>query len=670
MCGPLILPAVESLNSSFDCYTLLLAPVFHSDVLEEHRQESAVQFWNAEACCIDLWMGQALRGTLCDDPEELLEPALCEFVGTMFSRCMITSVFAERMFGPMTSWTSGCAHSSRLSLHGLASRSLNSTFNEVVNRVQRPLQGPRARMRRSCNSGKFAPGHGPFTNAWQVYVEAHPPPENSNKQERCVHIKSKQRAWKFLSVDAQRPYKEEASRRRAAARGRREMDDTASSQVATDIGSGPWGVWAHPERGQPKVIPLARHALSVALDQGTPDQVAKYFKDRATRIVQEDAEFPHNIHARHACHVGECRHGLGPGQEKEFQVMARDIRLILEHHGLQEGSLLCLDFRYTASGQGCALMVGSYLKTHKLQCDMVLLQQAAGDAREFAFRKHGRDTEYPGWPMVQSESQFILGWVGAGLGAWEVYLLKTVPDQVWTLRVESETLLDLIELRRKEELRLEQLAAMRLFKKIAYDGPPRPSARGRGRGRGRGGARRGRGGRGRDRERSEVLAARESQSESESLSETSAEPEEGDPAPPDPPPPPPPPPPGAPPRPLARPPRERHGEPYGRHWILSHIKRGDEIIGHGATCKGHEDTEEPWNICKTHATIGRSGLTPDDMRLRVKRWLIAGLDDGAWPEDTRRTQHVAMGGMHLIEFAAGLSEEACDRIAAALPPPP
>ena len=81
-------------------------------------------------------------------------------------------------------------------------------------------------------------------------------------------------------------------------------------------------------------------------------------------------------------------------------------------------------------------------------------------------------------------------------------------------------------------------------------------------------------------------------------------------------------------------------------------------------------TQRSFGKYVTHATIGRSGLTPDDMRLRVKRWLIAGLDDGAWPEDTRRTQHVAMGGMHLIEFAAGLSEEACDRIAAALPPPP
>ena len=94
-----------------------------------------------------------------------------------------------------------------------------------------------------------------------------------------------------------------------------------------------------------------------------------------------------------------------------------------------------------------------------------------------------------------------------------------------------------------------------------------------------------------------------------------------------------------------------------------------KLLGMAQRAKAMKTHGEPWKVCKKHATIGRSGLTPHDMRLRVKRWLIAGLDDGAWPEDTRRTQHVAMGGMHLIEFAAGLSEEACDRIAAALPPP-
>ena len=48
----------------------------------------------------------------------------------------------------------------------------------------------------------------------------------------------------------------------------------------------------------------------------------------------------------------------------------------------------------------------------------------------------------------------------------------------------------------------------------------------------------------------------------------------------------------------------------------------------------------------------------------MKRWLIAGLDDEQWVDpEQKRTEHVAMGGRALRDFAAGLSEEECDRIA-------
>ena len=49
--------------------------------------------------------------------------------------------------------------------------------------------------------------------------------------------------------------------------------------------------------------------------------------------------------------------------------------------------------------------------------------------------------------------------------------------------------------------------------------------------------------------------------------------------------------------------------------------------------------------------------------LRLKRWLIAGQDDSRWGEEGRRTFHRNLGGKFLHEFAEGLSEEDCDRIA-------
>ena len=48
--------------------------------------------------------------------------------------------------------------------------------------------------------------------------------------------------------------------------------------------------------------------------------------------------------------------------------------------------------------------------------------------------------------------------------------------------------------------------------------------------------------------------------------------------------------------------------------------------------------------------------------LRLKRCLIAGLDDEDWGDDPR-AEHMAMGGQHMQDFADGLSAAECDRIA-------
>ena len=87
------------------------------------------------------------------------------------------------------------------------------------------------------------------------------------------------------------------------------------------------------------------------------------------------------------------------------------------------------------------------------------------------------------------------------------------------------------------------------------------------------------------------------------------------------------------------------------------------VIGCGAHCRGHHDAGNPGLVCKKSVTFGKSGLSYDTLKLRIKRWLIAGLDDEDWDEDAKRAVHVAMGGIFLREFEHGLSEEDCDRIA-------
>ena len=52
----------------------------------------------------------------------------------------------------------------------------------------------------------------------------------------------------------------------------------------------------------------------------------------------------------------------------------------------------------------------------------------------------------------------------------------------------------------------------------------------------------------------------------------------------------------------------------------------------------------------------------------MKRWIIAGIDDGDWDLSVGAATHIGLGRQYLADFADGLSEEDCDRIANGLPP--
>ena len=48
----------------------------------------------------------------------------------------------------------------------------------------------------------------------------------------------------------------------------------------------------------------------------------------------------------------------------------------------------------------------------------------------------------------------------------------------------------------------------------------------------------------------------------------------------------------------------------------------------------------------------------------MKRWIIAGLDHDDWDLSVGATTHIGLGrAMYLADFAHGLSEADCDRIA-------
>ena len=114
-------------------------------------------------------------------------------------------------------------------------------------------------------------------------------------------------------------------------------------------------------------------------------------------------------------------------------------------------------------------------------------------------------------------------------------------------------------------------------------------------------------------------------------------------------------------------PRERVSERWGSgNWSLVPIRKKTgavvTIAGYGAMCKDHLDVDDP-AICKKQVSVGKNGLSVDTLRVRMKRWLIAGLDDHEWEEGSKKTHHISMGGTYLVEFEHGLTEEQCGDIA-------
>ena len=97
---------------------------------------------------------------------------------------------------------------------------------------------------------------------------------------------------------------------------------------------------------------------------------------------------------------------------------------------------------------------------------------------------------------------------------------------------------------------------------------------------------------------------------------------------------------------------------------LATIYRQGVMVGCGATCGRHlDDVRKTDDPCKKQVTIGKGGeLDEPTLKLRLKRWLVAGLlEEHKWGTE-QRSSHLLLGGQHLRQFAEGLDEEVLDEI--------
>ena len=98
----------------------------------------------------------------------------------------------------------------------------------------------------------------------------------------------------------------------------------------------------------------------------------------------------------------------------------------------------------------------------------------------------------------------------------------------------------------------------------------------------------------------------------------------------------------------------RRGEAWGSFFI-SPLYRSGVHVGWEGLCNLHQDSHDKQGTsCKK--SLAKGHLSDAECKLRLKRWLVAGLDDAGWKRGLQRSHHVSFGGHLLSHFATGLDE--------------
>ena len=646
-----------------------LAKVFNTEVPMAERESAAREFWEMEACCVDAWCGQPLRGPICTSWKDLFEADLLQFMTAMFSRCVLTSTFIEKCFAPLTTFTS--VPRARHTFPSLASHHLLTVYEQAVKKWWETLDAPSTSKRARPVTVHLKPP-GLHTCGWHLYVSEKDEWKRGSYKDNNEELLASMEQWTKLPAAKQKPYLEKAKKQRLEAKNQGSALDRALSHDFEECG-GPWRLSASvtkrqadssdglPPKRRPAEWPIARVHIEREMDGMRLSQAWEHWQRKESKVWEEDPDFPGTVSMAEACFEGECLAVLTEEQRGQVAALGRYLRLALMNGGWPPELLPCVEFR--AGAHIIYALVGNHGSTHELRCELISLKRPCGAN---GLGPSGSDVVGPAslpfelamvqdvdcvhldfaWPRVESERAFLRRLVSLSSGPWELYSLKALCEEVSTFMVIDRNLMDLGALEAAEVQRLASLHALNLFKKIekmraGQTEKPRFKLRRRVRAK----SSRARG--------STESADDESSSGSDSRSSDIPMAESDRPGSSD----------GL--RPGEARPKNKRGIPWGRgKWKLAEIWNSTgQIIGCGATCGRHVDSEGDTATCKKQVTFGRSGLSARDLTLRLKRWLIAGLDDSHWDEEGQRSFHVNQGGRFMRDFAAGLSEEDCDRIA-------
>ena len=605
----------------------------------ENQQRKAQVFFAEPDCCLDSF--SAKLKAVVGSPEGLVEEDTLLFLSEVFHRVVPTSTFIERAFARLNRWCDRKGPKPKLTT--LAGKHVCYHFKNLTEQWRKKL----------LKSGVISKGVG---------NKARPTWAHGVRRGKCkngLHVFAREmglhpsdgliRQWSLLNQDERQHYGQLARAENAQAKA---LGNLPQADDVEHVG----GFW---QMSSSEGFPMSRHLVVEA----TPSlrMLADEFRVRS-RSLQPDV--PDSLEGAPetnstlwaGCKRQACPHGLGQVAQASFQHVHQMLLDTIMRKGPKPTDFVTEPFVLELRSNAISRFVVVAYSTRKkpIEAALVELQPVEADPGLLLVLACQRARE--GHLHVIGDKEFCLS-LAQEAQSWEIFLLQVGPvrrldefDIVATERLDYKLMLK--EIQEENETRLALLALKRMTRKrkpkqAAEPGQRKPQPRRQPKA---AASKRDKpvdndGGSSRSRESSV-----ESQAEDEAVEAAAGQGSA----------------PVVPPPALVGPHPVRQNRRRGRVWGTNpafqiapiHAQGSREPTGWGAICALHHDPHNGGLVCKK--AMAKGHLSDEECQLRLKRWLVAGLDTAGWSENQRQF-HVSMGGLQMNHFAEGLSSQDLDQ---------
>ena len=610
------------------------------DLMRDHLREDRARLFFSERTCVFDCFSFKLR-CLLESEERLLEPASLEFLQAVFDRVVPTSTFIERAFARLNRWCEKKGPKPQLST--LAAKHATYHFKNITeqwrDRARKDGAIPKKKSNKSRPTWSHGVRKGRAMNGMHMFAKE----KGLNPQSGIV------RQWRLVNPEEKKRYAALARgqdiQSKAVASARKALQEQGES-----LRGGFWGMSA------PTGFPMARELAEKHLDSAKLK--AQEFAEMSRSLKPDSPDSLDGAPAMRVplwptCEPELCPHSLDAERQAYFEQLHAMILEVILRKAPKPSSVsqepLVLVFESATAGSAFYATVAYNTRKKPIEAAMLDLSVAqeetcpAGTLYVLAC-----DRRETGHLAMVGDVEFCLR-LAQRASDWEGSVLAVGPvRKMDCFDILASMPIDWAALQKEVATDKELQAAMTAWKKLhpkagADKGRKRPVPGPR---QGVGPAKRFHAAHPGPPISDDETWGGEGSSQSAPASDVELAPDQEA---------------GPQANVAGRRQKMRRGQIWGTNptFQVAPIHAGGSPVptGWGAICGLHSDPGRPGLQCKKAMT--KAGLSDAECQLRLKRWLVEGLNDSDWVAN-KRASHVSLGGVQLSQFDSGLDEASLD----------